>query len=253
MTGTEILLAGGIPALELEPQDIIDLARERRSEGGTEAQRTLDEHAMIYNNDHLGDPNVTGTEILLAGGIPALKLEPQQIIRLAREQRSEGGTKGGKANSGLEENTKHYGIVKNTRGPEAGVIRGPYRTRQTTEQKVRQFITATLNKSNKLIWLSENTLVRCYGRLCKKNKTWTKSINATEALKIYNEYYMYHIRHDDQNPEKAYLDQQEREFDDFVKFSVEPTFTDSEKDDDAMELWSEEDGEEDDEEDDEEV
>ena len=102
MTGTEILLAGGIPALKLEPQQIIVLARERRSEGGTkggtEQQRTFDEHAMEYNNDHLGDPNVTGTEILLAGGIPALKLEPQQIIVLARERRSEGGTKGLKGN-----------------------------------------------------------------------------------------------------------------------------------------------------------
>jgi hypothetical protein len=237
VTGSEILLAGGIPALELEPQQIIRLARDRSSEGGTESQRRFAELAKKYNSKHPDEPAVTGNQIRLAGGIPALELEPQQIIRLAREQRSEGGTKGGKANSGLEENTKHYGIVQNTRGPEAGVIRGPYRTRQTTEQKVRQFITATLNKSNKLIWLSERTLVRCYGRLCEKNKNWTKSINATEAHKIYMEYYMYHIRHDDQNPyEKAYLDQQEREFDDFVKFSVEPTFTDGEKDDDAMEL-----------------
>ncbi len=99
VTGSEILLAGGIPALKLEPQQIIRLARERRSEGGTEAQRTFDEHAMEYNSKHPDDPNVTGIEILLAGGIPALKLEPQQIIVLARERRSEGGTKGVKGNS----------------------------------------------------------------------------------------------------------------------------------------------------------
>jgi len=70
-----------------------------QSMGGTATQRTFDEHAMEYNSKHPDDPNVTGSEILLAGGIPALKLEPQQIIRLARERRSEGGTKGVKGNS----------------------------------------------------------------------------------------------------------------------------------------------------------